>query len=129
MTGTYSGQFAMEGFLNLKWARWHRVLVTRMIAVIPTFAVAFYSEIEQVTKMNDYLNAIMALQLPFATIPTIAFSSSTIIMGEFANGFWNKLVSILLSVVVIGINLVFIFTRHQLGDLSWAWTNFVGKKF
>lgn len=37
---------------------------------------AFYSEIEQVTKMNDYLNAIMALQLPFATIPTIAFSSS-----------------------------------------------------
>lgn len=39
MTGTYSGQFAMEGFLNLKWARWHRVLVTRMIAVVPTFAV------------------------------------------------------------------------------------------
>lgn len=128
MTGTYSGQFAMEGFLNLKWARWHRVLVTRMIAVIPTFAVAFYSEIEQVTKMNDYLNAIMSLQLPFATIPTIAFSSSAIIMGEFANGFWNKLVSILLSIVVIGINLVFIFTRHQLGNLSWAWTSFVGKK-
>lgn len=39
MTGTYSGQFAMEGFLNLKWARWHRVFVTRMIAVVPTFAV------------------------------------------------------------------------------------------
>ena len=39
MTGTYSGQFAMEGFLNLKWARWHRVFVTRMIAVVPTLAV------------------------------------------------------------------------------------------
>jgi NRAMP (natural resistance-associated macrophage protein)-like metal ion transporter len=24
MTGTYSGQFAMEGFLNLKWKRWQR---------------------------------------------------------------------------------------------------------
>ena len=24
MTGTYSGQFAMEGFLNLKWPRWQR---------------------------------------------------------------------------------------------------------
>lgn len=59
MTGTYSGQFAMEGFLNLKWARWQRVLVTRMIAVIPTFSVAFFSEINQVTKMNDYLNAVM----------------------------------------------------------------------
>lgn len=59
MTGTYSGQFAMEGFLNLKWKRWQRVLVTRTIAVLPTFCVAFFSEIEQVTKMNDYLNAVM----------------------------------------------------------------------
>ena len=24
MTGTYSGQYAMEGFLNLKWKRWQR---------------------------------------------------------------------------------------------------------
>jgi natural resistance-associated macrophage protein len=39
MTGTYSGQFAMEGFLNLKWARWQRVLVTRLIAIVPTFLV------------------------------------------------------------------------------------------
>lgn len=34
--------------------------------------------------MNDYLNAIMALQLPFATIPTVAFSSS---VGKFENDF------------------------------------------
>lgn len=59
MTGTYSGQFAMEGFLNLKWKRWQRVLVTRAIAIIPTFLVAFYSQLEDVTKMNDYLNAVM----------------------------------------------------------------------
>lgn len=99
MTGTYSGQvksfnlalsttqfiipfqFAMEGFLNLKWKRWQRVLVTRTIAIVPTFCVAFFSQIDDVTKMNDYLNAVMALQLPFATIPTIAFSSSKAIMG------------------------------------------------
>lgn len=129
MTGTYSGQFAMEGFLNLKWARWHRVLVTRMIAVVPTFVVAFYSEIEQVTKMNDYLNAIMALQLPFATIPTIAFSSSQIIMGEFANGFWNKLVSILLSIGVFGLNMTFIVSQSELIHLGGAWTAFIGETF
>lgn len=86
MTGTYAGQFAMEGFLNLQWARWKRVLFTRMIAIVPTFLVAFYSEIENLTGMNDLLNAVMALQLPFATIPTIAFSSNTAIMGEFVNG-------------------------------------------
>ena len=42
MTGTYVGQFAMEGFLNLRWKRWQRVLLTRTIAITPTFFIAFY---------------------------------------------------------------------------------------
>lgn len=86
MTGTYAGQFAMEGFLNLQWARWKRVLFTRSIAIIPTFLLAFYADIDKLTGMNDLLNAVMSLQLPFATLPTIAFTSSTHIMGEFKNG-------------------------------------------
>lgn len=56
------------------------------LAIVPTFYVAFFSDIKDVTKMNDFLNAIMALQLPFATIPTIAFTSNVFIMGEFVNG-------------------------------------------
>ncbi|EEB10561.1 protein Malvolio, putative [Pediculus humanus corporis] len=76
MTGCYSGQFAMEGFLNLQWARWKRVLFTRAIAIIPTFLVAFYSKIEDLSGMNDILNTVMSLQLPFAVLPTIAFSMS-----------------------------------------------------
>ena len=86
MTGTYAGQFAMEGFLNLQWARWKRVLFTRLIAIVPTFLLAVFSDIGSLTGMNDFLNAIMALQLPFATIPTIAFTSNLNIMGEFVNG-------------------------------------------
>jgi natural resistance-associated macrophage protein len=31
MTGTYAGQFVMQGFLDLKIARWKRVLLTRTI--------------------------------------------------------------------------------------------------
>lgn len=88
MTGTYAGQFAMEGFLNLQWARWKRVLFTRTIAVVPTFCIAFFSHISDLTGMNDLLNAVMALQLPFATIPTIAFTSNPAIMGEFVNGMY-----------------------------------------
>lgn len=105
MTGTYSGQFAMEGFLNLKWPRWRRVLVTRLIAIVPTLAVATFSRIDQLTGMNDTLNAVMALQLPFATIPCIAFTSNIAIMGEFVNGLGNRIVAVLLSVIVIGINI------------------------
>lgn len=118
MTGTYAGQFAMEGFLNLQWARWKRVLFTRLIAIVPTFAVAFYSDIGDLTGMNDMLNAVMALQLPFATIPTIAFTSNVAIMGEFVNGTGNKIVSILLSIVVIAINIFFVTSTIEEAGLS-----------
>lgn len=88
MTGTYAGQFAMEGFLNLQWARWKRVLFTRTIAIVPTFLVAFFADMNNLSGMNDILNAIMSLQLPFATLPTIAFTSSAQIMGDFRNGMY-----------------------------------------
>ena len=91
MTGTYAGQFAMEGFLNLTWKRWQRVLLTRTVAILPTFFVAFYENIEDLSGMNDLLNCLMSLQLPFALIPTIAFTSSVDIMGEFANGLTSKI--------------------------------------
>ncbi|GJQ81936.1 Mvl [Trypoxylus dichotomus] len=119
MTGTYAGQFSMEGFLNLQWARWRRVLLTRTIAIIPTFCLAFFTRIEDLTGMNDILNAVMSLQLPFATIPTIAFTSNPKIMGEFANGWVNKVVATLLSVVVIGINTYFIVNTVSDQQLHW----------
>ncbi|XP_017759399.1 PREDICTED: protein Malvolio isoform X2 [Eufriesea mexicana] len=120
MTGTYAGQFAMEGFLNLQWARWKRVLFTRSIAIIPTFLVAFYSDINNLTRMNDVLNAIMTLQLPFATLPTIAFTSSSQVMGEFRNGITNKIVATALSVVVIAINIYFVINTVET-DLPHHW--------
>ncbi|XP_073822823.1 solute carrier family member malvolio isoform X2 [Musca autumnalis] len=113
MTGTYAGQFSMEGFLNLQWPRWRRVLFTRLIAIIPTFFLAFFSRMEDLTSMNDILNAVMSLQLPFAAIPTIAFTSCSAIMGEFVNGVGNKVVSILLTVVVITVNLYFVINQVE----------------
>merc|ERR1711983_685997 len=86
MTGTYAGQFAMEGFLNLQWKKWQRVLFTRTVAILPTFLVAFYSRIEDLSGMNDLLNCLMSLMLPFALLPTITFTSNKKIMGDFSNG-------------------------------------------
>lgn len=60
------------------------------------------------TGMNDYLNAVMSLQLPFALIPTIAFTSSKAIMGEFTNGVVTIISSLLLAAVVIGINTYYV---------------------
>lgn len=127
MTGTYTGQFAMEGFLNLQWARWKRVLVTRFIAIVPTFLVAYYNNIDTLTGMNDLLNAVMALQLPFAVLPTIAFSSSVAIMGEFANGIGNKIVSILLCITVIGINIYFVIDQVREAEFEYLMISVIGK--
>ena len=53
MTGTYVGQFVMEGFLNLRWKRWQRVLLTRTIAITPTFFIAFYQVVFLLMMMNS----------------------------------------------------------------------------
>lgn len=127
MTGTYAGQFVMEGFLNLQWPRWKRVFITRMIAIVPTFCLAYFSTIQDLTGMNDMLNTIMTLQLPFAVIPTITFTSSVAIMGEFVNGIANKIVSLALFVLVITINIVFIYNRASAAELCTGWIAMIGK--
>ncbi|KAL1123300.1 hypothetical protein AAG570_002386 [Ranatra chinensis] len=109
MCGCYSGQFTMEGMLNLKWRRWRRVLFTRSLALLPTLYVASFSTLDAFSGMNDMLNALMSLQLPFAVLPAIAFSSNTRIMGPFANGITNKIIAVLIFCLIVAINSAFVF--------------------
>jgi len=108
MTGTYSGQFAMQGFLNLQWAQWKILLVTRFVAMIPTALVLFWTDMQTATFLNDILNTVMSIMLPFAIMPTLCFTSSPFVMGEFANGLFNKIAVCVLSLIVICINIVFV---------------------
>jgi len=117
MTGTYSGQFAMEGFLKLKWSRWKRVLLTRGIAIAPTLAIAFYEGIEKLTGMNDWLNVLQSLQLPFAVLPLLQFTNDASIMGDFKNGKIIKGVTWLLSGGIIAINMYTVATNLISMDL------------
>ena len=43
--------------------------------LVPTFLVAFFSTIDNLSGLNELLNCLMSLMLPFALLPTIAFSS------------------------------------------------------
>ncbi|KAM7514818.1 hypothetical protein LguiA_004401 [Lonicera macranthoides] len=40
ITGTYAGQFIMQGFLDMKMRKWIRNLVTRLIAITPSLVVS-----------------------------------------------------------------------------------------
>ncbi|XP_054859949.1 natural resistance-associated macrophage protein 2 isoform X3 [Eublepharis macularius] len=108
MTGTYSGQFVMEGFLNLKWSRFARVVLTRSIAITPTLLVAIFQDVEHLTGMNDFLNVLMSLQLPFALIPVLTFTSLRPVMNDFANGLGWKIAGGILVVIIISINMYFV---------------------
>lgn len=60
-------------------ARWKRVLLTRTIAICPTLLLSIFANINELTSLNDYLNAVMSLQLPFALLPTLTFTSKFLI--------------------------------------------------
>lgn len=53
----------LQGFLNLRWSRFARVLLTRSIAITPTLFVAIFQDVEHLTGMNDFLNVLMSLQV------------------------------------------------------------------
>ncbi|XP_047428743.1 natural resistance-associated macrophage protein 2-like [Mugil cephalus] len=108
MTGTYSGQFVMEGFLNLRWSRFARVLLTRSIAITPTLLVAIFQDVRHLTGMNDFLNVLQSMQLPFALIPVLTFTSLPSLMHEFANGLVFKIGGGLVILIVCIINMYFV---------------------
>uniref|UniRef100_A0A7N9AS62 Natural resistance-associated macrophage protein 2-like n=1 Tax=Mastacembelus armatus TaxID=205130 RepID=A0A7N9AS62_9TELE len=108
MTGTYSGQFVMEGFLNLRWSRFARVLLTRSIAITPTLLVAIFQDVRHLTGMNDFLNVLQSMQLPFALIPILTFTSLTSIMNDFANGLVWKISGGIVILMVCAINMYFV---------------------
>jgi natural resistance-associated macrophage protein len=86
MTGTYAGQFVMEGFLQIKWPRWRRVLFTRSIAIVPTLLLALKTQgVQNLTGMNDLLNCVQMIQLPFALLPIITFTAHRRIMFDFCS--------------------------------------------
>ena len=72
MTGTYAGQFVMQGFVNLKVPVYMRVLITRSIAIVPAITVAFIGNLD---NFDGFLNILQAIQLPFALIPLLKFSA------------------------------------------------------
>ena len=121
MTGTYAGQFCMQGFLNLHWAQWKILVVTRLSAMLPTLLVAFFTNIATVTTLNDYLNAVMFIMLPFAVIPCLTFSSSRLVMKEFKNGLASKILCCGISFIIVLINFYFTYESFNkwIGDNGW----------
>ena len=105
LTGTLAGQIVMEGFLNFRMRPWLRRLITRALAVIPA-AITILVAGEQATyKLLIFSQVVLSLQLPFAVIPLIQFTSDRQKMGQFANALWVKVLAWTAAVIIVGLNL------------------------
>ncbi|KAF7141621.1 hypothetical protein RHSIM_Rhsim06G0058600 [Rhododendron simsii] len=106
ITGTYAGQFIMGGFLNLRLKKWMRALITRSFAIVPTMIVAliFNRSETSLDVLNEWLNVLQSIQIPFALIPLLTLVSKDQVMGVFKVGQTLERVAWTVAALVIVIN-------------------------
>jgi manganese transport protein len=103
-TGTLAGQIVMEGFLNFRMRPWLRRLITRTIAIIPAAIVVYISGDRGTYRLLILSQVILSMQLPFAVIPLIHFTSDRRRMGVFANTVWVQWLSWASAVLILALN-------------------------
>ena len=81
ITATLAGQIVMEGFLNIRLAPWLRRLITRLIALVPAVVVCLMYGEKGTGQLLILSQVVLSLQLPFAVIPLVMFTSNTKLMG------------------------------------------------
>ena len=94
----------MEGFLHFKIRPVLRRLITRLIAIIPAVIVISMKGDEGSYDLLILSQVILSLQLPFAVVPLIKFTSDRSIMGSFANKRWVVILASIAALVIIGLN-------------------------
>jgi manganese transport protein len=103
-TGTLAGQIVMEGFLNFRIRPWLRRLITRTIAIIPAAITVYISGDQGTYRLLILSQVILSMQLPFAVIPLIHFTSDRRRMGIFANAVWVQWLSWASAVLILALN-------------------------
>jgi manganese transport protein len=104
LTGTFAGQIVMEGFLNLRLRPWLRRMITRFLAIIPAVITVYFWGAQGTLQLIILSQVILSMQLPFAVIPLIRFTSDKGRMGEFASRLWLAALAWAVAVVILGLN-------------------------
>jgi manganese transport protein len=104
LTGTLAGQIVMEGFINLRLRPWLRRLITRLIAIIPAIIVVFLYGERGTGPLLILSQVILSLQLPFAVVPLVMFTSDRAKMGPFVSPAWMQALAWLVAVIIAVLN-------------------------
>src|SRR5246127_2478881 len=104
ITATLSGQIVMEGFLRWRIAPWLRRLVTRAIAIVPAVLVTIWAGAKGTGQLLILSQVVLSLQLPFAVVPLVMFTSSRRKMGPFVAPRWLTALATTMAMLIIALN-------------------------
>jgi manganese transport protein len=105
LTATLAGQIVMEGFLHLRLPSWLRRIATRLLAIVPALiAIVFFGE-RSTGNLLVLSQVVLSLQLSFAVVPLVMFTSDRRLMGEFVNPPWLKVLAWAIAVIIGSLNL------------------------
>jgi manganese transport protein len=114
ITGTLAGQIIMEGHINLRVEPWMRRLLTRLLAIIPAvFTILYYGD-SGLGSLIILSQVVLSLQLGFAVIPLIHFTSDKKRMGKFAIGLTAKILAWGSAILIVSLNAKLVV--DQIGD-------------
>nr|BBF98065.1 natural resistance associated macrophage protein 1 [Crotalaria juncea] len=108
ITGTYAGQYVMQGFLDLRLRAWIRNMLTRSLAIIPSLIVALIGGSAGAGKLIIIASMILSFELPFALIPLLKFTSSKTKMGIHVNSITLSAITWIIGFLIMAINIYFI---------------------
>jgi len=106
VTGTLAGQITMEGFLAWRIRPWLTRLVTRLLAIGPAVLVILVvsNQDKGVYSLLIFSQVLLSLQLPFAVVPLVKFTSSRRKMGPFASPRWVQALAWLAAAIIVALN-------------------------
>ncbi len=105
VTATLAGQAVMEGFLQIRLAPWLRRLITRAIAILPAAGVTIAYGSEGTGELLILTQVVLSLQLSFAVVPLVIFTSDRLKMGALRSPGWLIALSVLIALAIVVLNL------------------------
>ena len=122
LTGTLAGQIVMEGYLDLRIAPWLRRLVTRTIALAPAVLTITLVGEDKMQHLLVLSQVVLSLQLAFAVVPLIHFTSNNRNMGVFATPIWAQALAWISATIIVGLNAKLVIDKIQEG-VAWAYAS------
>jgi len=104
VTGTLAGQIVMEGFLHVRIRPWLRRLISRSLAVIPAVLFIAYRGEGAIDDLLIFSQVVLSVQLAYAVIPLITFTSDRKKMGDFVSPRWVIALACLTAVAIVALN-------------------------